>query len=284
MADVHLCHWTAADYHASDRISRSLVAAYDTDPALYHAQRVALTSPLPEASDAMHLGTCFHCAVLEPEEWERRMQCKPARKGEGIVKQIKEWEANLPPDALIVTDAEVTRVHRMRDALFKPRTPIARTARRMLDACEREVTYTWRDEDPQLAAPMECRARLDLLHVSTTEAHILDLKSIGSSPDPRSIGRAVGEHKYHWQAPFYSAPVLEATGLVPTFGFIFVRSVEPFDVAIYRLRPEDITAAEVQVRRAMRRLSTCIATNTWTASYEAGAQVADIPRWYLETT
>lgn len=296
MADAQRRYWDAEQYHGADELSRSNLVDYDESPGLYHEIYVAKTRPRPEPTPAMELGTFVHLAVLEPEEWqghrgdrERRIVCKPTFRGEGAKRREAEWRREQSPLAVVVTPRErrtMLERHQLVDqiaaAILEPRTPAAHAARRILDCSEREVTFTWRDVDPDLVSgPIHCRARLDLLNVTATAARITDLKTC-ADPTPRAFARAVVNNHYHWQAPFYGAPVLEVTGKVPEFRYIAVRSAPPFEVVVYQLRPEDIAAADAQVRRAMRRLSESIHTNTWSAPWETAAQVLELPRWGLE--
>lgn len=298
MADVALRTWSAAEYHASDAISRSRLVDFEGSPALFRDVHIARTRPAPEPSRAMEIGTLLHLAVLEPAEWQTyreqlrgRLVDKPEFAGKGARARELDWRADLPSGAIVCTakqradrEADVHLVEEMASAILQPRTPAGRVARSIVERSVREVTYTWRDTDPELAAgPMECRARLDLVSITLDQAHIVDLKTC-ADPSPEAFSRSVANFNYHWQPPFYSAPVLEATGLVPRFGFIAVRNAPPFEVVVYKVRPEDITAADVQVRRAMRRLSECIATNNWTAPWETEAQTLHVPRWALDRT
>lgn len=292
MADVTLRPWAAAEYHADARLSRSRLAVFEDSPRLYDGFYNTRSLPEPAPTATMEFGTLAHMAVLEPHDWQRyladvehRLVVKPKFAGKGARSAEAAWRAALPANAMVVTPTQrrsLREDHARVEAVAQ--AVLAHPgARRILDTSEREVTYTWRDTDPELRAPLECRARLDLLHVSHARAVITDLKT-AADPSPAAFARALANHRYHWQAPFYSAPVLEATGLVPLFGFIVVRSELPHEVAVYQLRPEDIAAADAQVRRALRRLSVCIETNNWAAPWESRAQVLDVPRWALQET
>lgn len=296
MADVQRAEWSAAQYHACDAVSRSLLVEFADNPSLYHDIYIARTQPRPPPSRQMEVGTLLHLAVLEPAEWcryrdelQRRLVDKQEFSGKGAKTREREWRETLEPDAIVVTPAQrVTReadsvlVEQMARSLLQPRTPQARAARAILDQSEREVTFTWTDADPLLkAGPMKCRARLDLLRLESNAAYIADLKTT-NDPSPAGFQRTIGNFRYHWQAPFYSAPVLEATGLVPQFAFIAVRNAPPFEVAVHPLKPEDIAASDAQVRRALRRMSECIATNNWAASWEQRVRPIDVPRWALQ--
>lgn len=296
MADVRRETWSAAEYHASDALSRSRLVDYEENPGLYRDVNVTHTRRSPAPSKQMRIGTMLHLAVLEPDAWgehrqrlQERLVDKPEFTGKGARTRRREWLESLAPDAIPCTEkerdeheAEPALVEEMARSILEPATGAARAALGIIEASEREVTYTWTDTDPELrAGPLSCRARLDLLKITGSSAHIADLKTT-ADPSPAAFKKTIANFLYHWQAPFYSAPVLEATGFVPEFGFICVRNVAPFEVAVYQLRPEHIRAAEEQVRRALRRLSTSIATNRWAASWEARPAFIDVPEWALK--
>lgn len=296
MADAQRQNWTATKYHASDAVSRSKLGEYIDSPGLYRDYYITRTRPRPPPSRQMELGTLVHLAVLEPDEWQayrdnlgRRLVDKVEFTGKGARTREREWRATLPADAIVVTpkqridyESDPALVEEMARSIFEPTTPAARSARAIVEQSEREVTYTWLDTDPELrAGPMECRSRLDLIHVDRSAAYITDLKTT-ADPSPRAFQRTIGNFGYHWQAPFYGAPVFELTGLVPQFAFIAVRNAPPFEVAVHPMRPEDIAASEGQVRRALRRLSQSLATNTWCADWERRVTPIEVPAWALQ--
>lgn len=297
MADVQREDWTAERYHADDAMSRSMLVDYEDKPSLFRDIHVARTRSKPPPSKQMRLGTMLHLAVLEPDLWgeyrerlQARLVSKPSNfTGKGARTREAAWRETLPADAIVCTErqreeheAEPLLVEEMARSILMPTTGAARAALGIIEASEREVTYTWTDTDPEFrAGPMRCRARLDLQHLTRSEAHITDLKTT-SDPSPQAFKRTIAEWLYHWQAPFYSAPVFELTGLIPEFAFICVRNAAPFEVAVHQLRPEHIRSAEIQVRAALRRLSTSIATNRWAASWEMRPEFIDVPEWALK--
>lgn len=151
-------------------------------------------------------------------------------------------------------------------------------AGRMCESSEREVAFTWRDD----GTGIDCRARLDMLRLRAGSAAIVDLKST-EDPSPHEFARSAARYGYHRQAAFYSRPIREIVGAAPMFCFVAVRSTPPHEVAVYRLTPEDIAAADKQVDRALRQLAACVETNTWAAPWESPtAQTLNLPRWALE--
>lgn len=285
MADVQRRDWTAEQYFADDSISRSDLDEFEDGPSLYAGRRNG-SIPREEPSAAMELGTAVHTAVLEPERWERECAAKVGSivekqvfAGKGAKQAEAEWRASLPKGSVVKTFlqreeflADITKANAMARSLATLQTPAARRARRIIAQCQREVSYTWTDTDPGLAAgPMRCRARLDLLCMTPTGPAIFDLKT---TADPSELGfaKSASNLRYLWQPAHYNVPVAEETGIEPTFAFICIRTKRPYDVAIYDVHPDDIAAAKQQVRRTMRVLSACIASGEWSSSWERGAK------------
>lgn len=307
MADVQRRDWTAAQYFADPATSRSDLALLASEgAATYKAIKDGEIER--EESAAMDLGTKVHAAVIEPDLWaeqcerlRERIVEKPKFEGKGAKAREEEWQAALPADAIVGTPTQIATLvapYRTANAMARSmagrQTPAARRARRIIELSEREVSYTWTDTDPLLAAgPMRCRCRIDLLCMTPAGPASADLKTT-LDPSDSGFARSAAKLRYLWQPAFYGAPVLEETGIEPTFAFICIRSKPPYEIAIYDVSTDDITAAQQQVRQAMRTLSTCIASGDWSAPWERGAkdtrgrdvghQLLEMPAYWAKET
>lgn len=90
MADVQRQTWTAAEYHASDALSRTKLVDYEENPGLFRDVHVTHTRKSPPPSKQMRIGTMLHLAVLEPDAWgehrqrlQERLVDKPEFTGKG---------------------------------------------------------------------------------------------------------------------------------------------------------------------------------------------------------
>lgn len=284
--------WTAERYHSDSRTSRSDLELFRADPAAYHAIKTGELER--EETAALWRGQLLHLAVLEPAEFARRVVVAPETdddfKGAGAKarreswkRELAAWRARQPADAIIVDadDKDLARVHGMAHAIRTLQTPNAKQARGLLfGAGETELTITWRDEDPELAQPMGCKARLDRLLVAPSAGVlVVDLKST-EDPSEEGFARSIGSYGYHRQAAWYchAAQALIGTSL-PRFAFVVVRSTPPHTVAVYELEPEAIAIGAAEIRESLRALSRAMADNNWTAPWERGVKKINLPLW-----
>jgi len=282
--------WTAEQYHADARNGRSDLELFADDPNTYHAIKVARTMTRTPTA-AMRRGTLLHLAVLEPAEFKRRVVIAPETdddfKGKGGKARREAWKAELarwrasqPADAIVLDEdcKELAQVEGMARAIRTLQTPAAKAARALLfGPGETEVTITWRDEDPALAQPMDCKARLDRLLVRATGTLVVDLKSTDDASED-AFTWSIEKYGYHRQAAWYghAAQALVGSSL-PRFAFVVVNSEPPHTVAVYELEPEAIAIGAQEIRETLRALSRARAENDWTAPWERAVKKINLP-------
>lgn len=280
MADVQRQQWTAEQYFADSRTSRSDLELYRSSPRTYFRRKIAKTLAEPEPSAAMRLGTMLHAAALEPEVWKRVAVDKPKFTGDGARARQAAWEAGLFAGAMVVAPKERAAVDGMLAALQHGKSKAAQLARGLLWGAggESEVAITWRDEDEKLAHPIERRARLDRL-CTRKGSLVVDLKTT-DDPSPEAFAKSIFNHGYHRQAGFYCEAALALVGSsLPRFAFVVVRSEPPHEVAVYELEPEAISLGQQEVRESLRALSRSLAENDWSAPWENGPMKINLPFW-----
>lgn len=273
-------NWSAAEYHADSRLSRSDLTMFEESARLYHATRRAKTITPPRGTAAMRFGTLAHMRVLEPEEFARRVWVCPANFNTRTNAGRAEL-ADVRARGMIECDAEdAARIEGCADALMRHGV-----ARQMIERCEREVTFTWREEVrlPDDVLSLDCRARIDLYVERSGRALIGDLKTT-DDPSPQAFARSVASYRYHYQPPFYARPVRQLLGVEPSFRFIAVRSRPPHEVVVYKVEPDDIVAADKLVTRALQRLAQCVLTDTWSSPWDDASKMMSLhlPRWAME--
>lgn len=284
--------WTAEQYLADPRVSRSDLELFRCSPALYFGRKVSRTIPDKDTA-ALRIGRLLHLAVLEPAEFARRVVVAPETdddfKGKGAKARreawksvLAEWRASQPADAIVLDadDKERERVEGMARSLRTTTTAAARAARGLLFGTgESEVSLTWRDDDPELARPIECRARLDRLLTRASGSLVVDLKST-NDPSEEAFSSSIARYGYHRQAAHYchAAQALLGSSL-PRFAFVVVRSEPPYEVAVYELEPEAITIGAFEIRETMRALSRALVEQKFAAPWECGVTKINLPMW-----
>lgn len=272
-------HWSAAEYHADSRLSRSDLLLFEQSARLYAGQRRTKTIPAPATTAAMRFGTLVHQRILEADDFRRAVWVRPENFN-GRTNAGKSEIAEIRARGLLELDMdEARRIDGCAAALLAHPE-----ARGLVERCEREVTWTWR-ERVRLSddvVELDCRARLDLYLAKDGRLGIGDLKTT-DDPSPAAFARSVGTYGYHYQPPFYARPLRQLFGVEPAFRFIAVRSRPPHEVVVYRVAPEDVARADKLVDAALRRFAQAVLTDTWCSPWEApGVRTLEFPRWVLE--
>lgn len=271
-------NWSAAEYHADSRLSRSDLLLFEQSARLYAGTRRSKVIAASAPSAAMRFGTLVHQRVLEPDDYRRQIWVRPANLN-ARTNAGKSEIAEIRARGLVEVDMDdAQRIEGCAAALLAHPE-----ARDLIERCEREVTWTWRERVrlPDDVVDIDCRARLDLVREAGARAGIADLKTT-DDPSPAAFARSVGNLGYHFQPPFYARPYRQR-GLEPAFRFIAVRNRPPHEVVVYRVAPEDIARADRLVEAALRRFAQAVLTDTWCSPWEApGVRTLEIPRWALE--
>lgn len=207
---------------------------------------------------ALRLGRLTHALILTPE------LPPDVAVFEGGTRRGKAWDAfRDEADAagkLIVKAEELRAAERMRDAVYANRA-----ARALLHDGRGEVTVTWEEElcipGPTEILTVPCRARLDWLGA----AGIVEVKTTRWA-GVRSWAREVAERAYHVQLAHYRAGIdyhSAVSMMYPDVWWIVIEKTPPHDVAVYRVRREDIETGERLRLSWLRRVAECEASGRW---------------------
>ena len=212
-----------------------------------------LTQP-DEPTPAMLFGSAFHCAILEPDQFDQRYAVRP--EGLDLRKTAdKQYWAELSAGkiALTITDAE--KIAAMREGLYR-NTEI----RRLLEAPgTSEATIQWTGPGGRL-----CKGRLDKY---LDDGTIFGLKTT-SKFDQRQFQSSAWQMFYHAQWAWYYWGIGEL-GL-PRGEEMYeavVQSSGPFDAAIYAVTEPIIEAGRVEYESWLRTLAQCERTGEWPGRY-----------------
>lgn len=270
----------------------------DLDPALYHADRGALSSTglrklikspakfksywqgelSDEVTDAMHFGTLAHTAILEPKRFMEGYQLIPefwgyTAKGERTTsrncKEVKDKEAmfyaTLPKGTIAVEQEEYNNLTGMMGAILDHK-----------DACvaltngKPELSGWYVDKETGLL----CRIRPDFLHFNGRT--LVDVKTTKDC-EAFSFARDIYSHGYHIQLAMYAAGCEAITGVKVKFPTIIaIEKQPPFEVAVYVLDDAAMDLGEAMYRRGLRRLKEALTTGVW-PKYQSQAQNISLP-------
>lgn len=223
-----------------------------------------------ESTDAMDFGTAAHHRVLgtgaeivpidaKDYQTKKAQEAKAEAKARGAVPML--------PHQLAVLDAMAAALqqHPLASALL---TTWGRP----------EQSAFWRDKETGVI----CRARYDVFPTGKTvlgRVLVPDYKTAVSA-DPQAFAKAVNDHGYHQQAPFY-LDGLRALGLADddaAFAFIVQEKTAPYLVAVYQLDAAALLIGTARNRRALRTYAECSASGRW-PGYSTDIETVSLPAW-----
>ena len=230
----------------------------------------------PKESRPLTLGSAAHCAVLEPERFERDHAIWGERTDGGALRprRGKDWEsfAALNAGRTILTEDEHTAALAIRDAVRG-----CDVAMRYLRKGEAEVTMQW--TDASTGTPMKGRA--DWL---TKDAGYPVLVGLKTTRDCRSIlfGVQAARLSYHLAWAAYADGYAAITGTAPKMIEIVVESAPPHDVAVYVITSEIIEQGRGEYHDLLVRLAACERDNDWPGAVPGETQLR-LPPWAFDT-
>lgn len=256
----------AADYHADEALSNSMLSDMAKSPAHCYALHLAPRRPMRKQTDAMTTGSVTHTAILEPETLLTRYAVKTRGMSFATVTG-KAWRDAQTME--IVQQDDMDAAVAMRSAMNR-----VSVLRDLLSYGVAESSAFWIDK----ATGIRCRARPDWLHMSgPNRAIVLDVKTI-SELTPESVSRSIANWGYHRQEAHYSNG-LRACGIeVDEFVFGFVSSSYPFLAAAYVLDDETKQQGADEVAELVERFADCKERNDWPA-FGDGYQLNGLPTW-----
>lgn len=237
-------------------------------PALFKYEQ---DHPTP-STKPMELGTAAHKLVLgvgpelvriDAEKWNTnaiKAEVADVRTSGGIPLKPAEYE----------------QVHAMAKALRAH--PLARRLlARGYGQPERAVF--WTDAETGVMR----RALLDWMPVMGRGRPVVADYKTARSANPRAIGRAVQDHGYHCQDPWYR-DALYAIGYPPetAFVFIFQEKTPPYLVTVAELDTDALRTGRALNRRALNIYRRCRDTGRW-PGYSDAVEPISLPPWALET-
>jgi hypothetical protein len=230
-----------------------------------------VTNP-PEPTPAMQLGTAFHIALLEPDNFGKSFVVAPKfdrRTKEGKA-AAEAWEAEnagktaLTPDQMATIEQMVVSVRNHAGAA------------RLLANGLAEMSGFWVDQETGI----ECKCRPDFLMLEgETITGIVDVKTCcDASID--GFARAIATLGYDVQAAFYQDGLKALTGRTIPFYFITIEKEPPYAVAAYKASDQVIEVGRAKYRAALQLLKWCRENDRW-PTYQPNGEIEEIslPRW-----
>jgi hypothetical protein len=234
---------TTAEYENLQAINWSSLKHLAVSPLLYKWRK---DHPEP-SKPAYVVGSACHCAILEPEKFDERYAVyEKIRRG----KEWEAWQAEHP-------GVQTFKEHELADVKAMAKAVHAhRVASSVLKGGRCEEIVTWTDEITGLA----CKGRLDYLRPD----FLTDLKA-ARDVRQNNFERDAYNYLYAGQFAFYHDGATAARHIPGDERprVIALQNGEPYDVAVFRVKPETLEWGRALYRRLMQRLVECIESDFW---------------------
>lgn len=259
-------------YHRGPGLSVSGAKRILKTPFHYHELAKPHDAPPKAPTPAMVNGTLVHCALLEPEEFDKRYWIGP-----DVDKRSKAWKEYVQTAEANGVEL-ITKVQRdaaMRQAgALRALPEVAELLNAQGGAAEQSVY--WRDVAHGLL--LKCRPDWKAPVGYGRGMVLLDVKTAADA-SPEGFAKACGTWGYFMQDPWYCDGVQAAEG-VEVHGMVFavVESEYPHAAKSYMLGDESRDFGRKRIAVARARYAQCLERDEW-PGYGPGIQVIDLPRW-----
>ena len=237
-------------YHKDSAISKSGWVDFGQNEYLYYVKKT-YPEDFQKDDSKFALGTAFHTYVLEQHRAEKDIVVQP-----GTIKRKygKEWDAFKAANegkTIVTVDQKKTLDAMLESAMQHPRYDSLFPKEGV-----NEMSFFWENNDYGFI--QKCRP--DALPCAGS---IVGLKTTGNI-NPWRFGKIAGDLKYHWSAYLECLGVTQCTGVSHEEYVLFVvETSPPFQTVCYRLEPDAISAAKLQVESLYGRYAQCLKTNVW---------------------
>lgn len=264
---------SAAEYHAVRAVSNTGISKLLTSPAHF---QYWLENP-DEQTEAMIIGSVFHCLALEGQEFDQRYHVMQNSRATNAGKQ-EEAEALLAGQTVITKS-----VYQIANDLATAALSDAYISRLLRSpTAQRESSIFWTEEVGGVSIP--CKARLDFMdNIEKFGLLVMDLKS-SKTAHPDRLPRVITERGYHRQAWWYMR-ALSALGLTPRkFLLGVVEKTPPHIVTPATVQPEAVEQGGSECQRALAVYAECQSKNYWPGYADQIIEVGLMPWAYQKET
>lgn len=247
-------------YELIDAMNWSSLKLLHASPKLYQWRR---KHPQPERRH-FQAGTVTHCAILEPNELERRFDVYPKARN-AKHKEYQEWMAS-HPGVTAVLQADLDAALWIRDSVHSNRD-----AHRLLTGGRAEETIQWLSP-----AGLKCKARLDYVRPTG----VVEIKTT-QDITPRRFYSQSASLLYHGQGAFYHDGATESRAIVADAEYPYTIAIEkepPYDVGVFQMIPEDLERGQELYRYLLNKYNECTSADWWPGKVPS-IERSGLPQW-----
>lgn len=248
-------------YHAAPGISNSGLALIGRCPAIYYGRRLDPRRPPEEEKGGQLDGTLAHCAILEPDEFDKRYIVGP-----DVHRNTNAWKSFVAGHP-----GQVVIKRQQRECAFAQ----AASVRAIPDVAEAlasgiaEPSGFWIDEQTGVL----CKVRPDWVHSVPGGDILFDVKTY-SDASPDDFTRQIARKLYYMQDAWYRDGWTQVTKRpVAAFVFIAVETEYPYAASAVMLDEDSVEEGRILYRRNLDIYAQCKNANEWPGYVQGIAEV-----------
>ena len=256
------------EYHARKALSNTGISKLLDCPAKFKAW---LDGGQDEQTEAMLIGSAFHCLALEPGRFRVSYHVmvnsgttKAANDERAQARQEGKTILNKDQSALVTSLAAGLMKHKVIAKRLNSHT------------AQKELSIFWTEEVDGFSIP--CKARLDLFdYIDRFGTVGIDLKSMQNAA-PASLSKTINDRGYHRQAWWYLRALNQAGHFPAGFFLATVEKSAPYLASFIRIKDEAIEKGGRECAQALTLFSECAKANHW-PGYSQEIIEVDLPDW-----
>jgi exodeoxyribonuclease VIII len=263
------------DYCAIDALNMSRLKEIGRSPQhyLFRLSHELETKPLT-------LGKAAHCAVLEPERFDREYVVwdRITKNGSGKIapRTGEQWESF---QAEHVGKTIITVEQRDFAMAIQQAVRSDALAMRYLENGDPEVTMEWEAGAQWGLRQRKCKARADWLCRPNDTRYVVGLKTTIDAR-PRLFGSQAAKLEYPLSWAWYHDGYKAITGIEPRMVEIVVESKPPHAVVVYPIREEILLEGRDRYLELLKILAECEESGLWPGPSQGTEQELTLPTWY----
>lgn len=256
-------------YHSSPGISKTGLDRINRSPAFFYDVTLNPDRPPEKERGGQLEGQLAHCAILEPDEFEKRYAVGP-----DVIRSNKKWkefEDSLPAGVIGIKQEQYDTAMRQAESVRK--LPDIAEA---LASGRPEVSGFWIDPETGVL----CRCRPDWVHEFDSGCVVIDVKTY-SDASPEEFAKQAARKRYDVQDAFYSDGFQIASGKeVMAFIFLAVESDYPYQSSAVMLDDISKGSGRGKYRENLNTYAKCIKSGEWPGFGEEIHHIT-LPKWAL---
>jgi hypothetical protein len=267
-----------SDYFAIKALSNSLLGILKDRPAKFKA--IWDGQLAWEETDAMRLGSGAHMIALEPDRFATEYAILEGPINESTqapygtsTKTFERWlaEVKKTEDRKILTKREYEQCKAIAEA-FHAHDKIQELMQTSGKIFEQFWTTKWVDGEDEIVVKFKPDC------VCLDAGVVIDLKTT-VDPSPDAFGYKAGELGYYRQAAIYSQGLEAYYGKPFEFLIGAVCKEPPYEVAVYRLRPDDLKKGFDEFKALMVQYRTMRDAGVFRSYWQDDVQELDCKLW-----